>query len=118
MKRRTFLAATTAAATLQLARPALAQSSRKISFLTWNIADAADIVNSWIADFTKARPGVEVEWLDKKGPELPAFYQTQLVAGTPPDIINTQGALGLEYAASGALLDLTSSNGNIRLLKK
>jgi ABC-type glycerol-3-phosphate transport system substrate-binding protein len=35
------------------------------------------------------------------------FYQTQLVAGTPPDIINTQGALGLEYAAQGALLDLT-----------
>ena len=55
----------------------------------------------------KDRPGVEVEWLDKKGPEIPVFYQTQLVAGTPPDIINTQGALGLEYAAQGALLDLT-----------
>ena len=55
----------------------------------------------------KDRPGVEVEWLDKKGPDFPAFYQTQLVAGTPPDVINTQGALGLEYAAQGALLDLT-----------
>src|SRR5207253_7137612 len=39
--------------------------------------------------------------------EIPVFYQTQLVAGTPPDIINTPGALGLEYAAQGALLDLT-----------
>jgi hypothetical protein len=29
------------------------------------------------------------------------------VAGTPPDIINTQGALWLEYAANGALQDLT-----------
>ncbi|MBA2528172.1 MAG: extracellular solute-binding protein, partial [Pyrinomonadaceae bacterium] len=30
-----------------------------------------------------------------------------MTAGTPPDVINTQGALGLEYAAQGALLDLT-----------
>jgi ABC-type glycerol-3-phosphate transport system substrate-binding protein len=50
---------------------------------------------------------VEVEWLDKKGPEFGPFYQTQLTAGTAPDVINTQGALGLEYAAQGALLDLT-----------
>ena len=57
--------------------------------------------------FMQSRPGVEVEWLDKKGPELPAFYQTQLAAGTPPDVIDIQGALGLEYAAQGALLDLT-----------
>jgi ABC-type glycerol-3-phosphate transport system substrate-binding protein len=32
---------------------------------------------------------------------------TQLAAGTPPDIIDIQGALGLEYAAQGALADLT-----------
>ena len=65
------------------------------------------MISGWIARFSKDRPGVEVEWLDKKGPEIPTFYQTQLAAGTPPDIINTQGALGLEYAAQGALLDLT-----------
>ena len=40
---------------------------------------------------------------------MPVFYQTQLVAGTPPDVINTQGALWVEYAANGALLDLTPS---------
>jgi len=65
------------------------------------------MIRGWIERFSKERPGVEIEWLDKKGPEIPVFYQTQLVAGTPPDIINTQGALGLEYAAQGALLDLT-----------
>jgi ABC-type glycerol-3-phosphate transport system substrate-binding protein len=104
MKRRTFLAA---AALAPLARPALAQAPKKISFLTWNIIDTASIINGWIAAFKATRPGVEVEWLDKKGPDLPTFYQTQLAAGSPPDIINTQGALGLEYASQGALMDLT-----------
>ena len=90
-----------------LPAPAIAQAPRKISFLTWNIIDQEELIKGWITRFQSSRPGVEVEWLDKKGPELPPFYQTQLAAGTPPDVINTQGALGLEYAAQGALLDLT-----------
>ena len=104
MRRRTLL---TSAAMATLAMPTIAQSSKKITFLTWNLVDQADLIRSWVAEFQKTRPGAEVEWLDKKGPDLPAFYQTQLIAGTPPDVINTQGALGLEYAAQGALLDLT-----------
>jgi ABC-type glycerol-3-phosphate transport system substrate-binding protein len=48
-----------------------------------------------------------VEWFDKKGPEWGPFYQTQVVAGTAPDIIDTQGAIWLDYAANGGLLDLT-----------
>jgi len=95
-----------AAMTLALAAPASAQQ-KKISFLTWNISDQEDLFKEWIAEFKKIRPDVDVEWLDKKGPELPAFYQTQVIAGTPPDIINTQGALWLEYAAAGGLVDLT-----------
>ena len=106
--RRKFLKASAAAAAAgTLPLPAIAQAPKKITFLTWNIIDTAEIINGWIKRFTKDRPGVEVEWQDKKGPELPTFYQTQLAAGTPPDIINTQGALGLEYASQGALLDLT-----------
>jgi len=66
-----------------------------------------DLIRGWIRGFTDTRPGVEVEWVDKKGPELPAFYQTQIAAGTPPDVIDIQGALGLEYAGQGALVDLT-----------
>ncbi len=103
LSRRTLLAATTAA----LAAPAIGQTRRQISFLTWNIIDQEPLIRGWITSFQRANPGAEVEWLDKKGPELPPFYQTQLAAGTPPDVINTQGALWLEYAAGGALLDLT-----------
>ena len=102
LNRRTILQAGTG-----LATPSIAQTRRRISFLTWNIIDQEPLIRGWIASFERANPGAEVEWLDKKGPELPPFYQTQLAAGTPPDVINTQGALWLEYAAGGALLDMT-----------
>ncbi len=88
------------------AGPAHAEQ-KKISFLTWNISDQADLFKEWIAEFKKIRPDVDVEWLDKKGTEFPAYYQTQVIAGTPPDIINTQGGLWLEYAAAGGLVDIT-----------
>jgi ABC-type glycerol-3-phosphate transport system substrate-binding protein len=104
--RRTLLK-TAAAAAVTGVVPAVAQGSRKITFLTWNIIDQKELIEGWIKRFEAARLGVQVEWLDKKGPDFGPFYQTQLTAGTPPDVINTQGALGLEYAAQGALLDLT-----------
>ncbi len=108
MQRRQLLKSTAAfSAAATLSAPALAQAPRKISFLTWNLVHLESHIKGWIQGFTSARPGVEVEWIDKKGPELPVYYQTQLVAGTPPDVIDIQGALGLEYAAQGALVDLT-----------
>ena len=57
--------------------------------------------------FKKTHPDVTVEWLDKKGTEFSTFYQTQVIAGTAPDIIDIQGGLWLEYASQGGLVDLT-----------
>lgn len=106
--RRSILkAGAAAAATTILGAPAIAQTPRKISFLTWNFIDQKEMVEGWIKRFSAANGGAEVEWLDKKGPEFGPFYQTQLTAGTAPDVINTQGALGLEYAGQGALLDIS-----------
>ena len=108
MRRRTVLGGALAAgAALSMPAYLRAQSNKKLSILTWNIADQEALFKEEFAEFQKNNPGVEIEWLDKKGPEVPVFYQTQLVAGTPPDVINTQGALWVEYAANGALLDLT-----------
>ena len=83
MKRRTVIGGGLAALGA-LATPAYlrAQSSKKLSFLSWNIADQDVLFHEQFAAFKKENPGVEIEWLDKKGTELPAFYQTQLVAGT------------------------------------
>jgi ABC-type glycerol-3-phosphate transport system substrate-binding protein len=103
-----------AAAATTLATPAIAQSRKKIAVLTWNFIDQEPMVRGWIKSFEAANPGTEVEWLDKKGPELPAFYQTQLAAGTPPDVVDIQGALWLEYAANGALLDLSPQIAEVK----
>jgi ABC-type glycerol-3-phosphate transport system substrate-binding protein len=108
MDRRTVIKAGMAVAgTLAMPAYLRAQSNKKISILTWNIADQEALFKEEFADFQKLHPGVEIEWLDKKGPELPAFYQTQLVAGTAPDVVDLQGAIWVEWAANGALLDLT-----------
>ena len=109
MDRRRVLKTGAAAAAATLFQPALlrAQSNKKLSILTWNIADQEALFKEEFAEFKAAHPGVEIEWLDKKGPDLPAFYQTQLVAGTAPDIVDLQGAIWVEWAANGALLDLT-----------
>ena len=87
-------------------RPETAEAQRKISILTWNIPVYKDKIEGWIADFKKIHPDVGVEWLDKKGTEWGPFYQTQLVAGTAPDVIDVQGGLWLEYAANNGLVDL------------
>ncbi|HXW23457.1 MAG TPA: hypothetical protein VEK73_01830, partial [Xanthobacteraceae bacterium] len=103
LKRRTVLeAAVVGAAALAMPFVGRAQGSPKLSLLTWNIADQEQLFKAEFADFQKTHAGVEIEWLDKKGTEFPAFYQTQLVAGTPPDIVDLQGALWVEYAAGGA----------------
>lgn len=108
MDRRTLIKSGLAAAgTVAMPAYLRAQSNRKLSILTWNIADQEALFKEEFADFKAQNPGVEIEWLDKKGPELPAFYQTQLVAGTAPDIIDLQGMIWVEWAANGALLDLT-----------
>src|ERR1700744_1338774 len=108
LNRRTMLKAGMAAAGT-FAAPAYlrAQSNKKLSILTWNIADQEALFKDEFEDFKKSNPGVEIEGLDKKGPDLPAFYQTQLVAGTAPDIIDLQGEIWVEWAANGALADLT-----------
>jgi ABC-type glycerol-3-phosphate transport system substrate-binding protein len=106
--RRTVLKAGVAAAgTLAMPAYLRAQSNKKLSILTWNFADQEVLLKEEFADFAKLNPGVEIEWLDKKGPDFPAFYQTQLVAGTAPDVVDLQGELWVEWALNGALLDLT-----------
>lgn len=84
-----------------------AQAEKKISVLTWNIPYFQEGFDKWVEAYKKIHPDVTVEWLDKKGTEWSTFYQTQVVAGTPPDIIDIQGGLWLEYASQGGLVDLT-----------
>ena len=83
-----------------------AADKKKLTLLTWNLSNYKDGVRGWIEDFEKLHPEFSVEWLDKKGSEWATFYQTQVVASTPPDIMDIQGPLWSQYAAEGLLLDL------------
>lgn len=89
-----------------LSSPIGAQT-KKISILTWNIPSFKPVIDGWIEEFRKLHPEVEVEWLDKKGTDWATFYQTQVAGGNAPDIVDIQGALWLEYAAQGGMVDLT-----------
>jgi ABC-type glycerol-3-phosphate transport system substrate-binding protein len=89
-----------------LAPGAMAQE-KKLTLLTWNLPIYEEKFRGWIADFKELHPDFEVEWLDKKGTEWATFYQTQLIAGTAPDIIDVQGMLWAEYAAADGLVDLS-----------
>jgi ABC-type glycerol-3-phosphate transport system substrate-binding protein len=92
---------------LLLAAPGIVLAQKKLTLLTWNLPIYEEKFRGWIADFKELHPDFEVEWLDKKGTEWGTFYQTQLVAGTAPDIIDVQGMLWAEYAANDGLVDLT-----------
>ncbi len=96
-----------AVAATMVAGPAPAQERKTLTLLTWNLPGYEEKFRGWIADFEALHPDFTVEWLDKKGTEWGTFYQTQLVAGTAPDIIDVQGMLWAEYAAADGLLDLT-----------
>jgi len=80
---------------------------KKITVVTWNIPYYQEGFQVWVDEFKKLHPDFTVERIDMKGTELPTFYQTQVVAGTPPDIVDIQGGLWLEYASQGGLTDLT-----------
>jgi ABC-type glycerol-3-phosphate transport system substrate-binding protein len=82
-------------------------ADKKITVVTWNIPYYKDGFQKWVDAFKKVHPDFDVERIDMKGTELPAWYQTQVVAGTPPDILDLQGGIWLEYASQGGLTDLT-----------
>lgn len=83
------------------------QAQKELSALTWNILYFKDGFQKWVNEFKKIHPDFTIKRLDKKGSEWSTYYQTQVVAGTPPDIIDVQGGLWLEYASKGGLVDLT-----------
>src|SRR5260370_2625429 len=106
MDRRTVLKTGLAAAgTLAMPAYLRAQSNKKISILTWNIADQEALFKEEFDDFRKANPGVEIEWLDKKGPHLPPFNLTRLPSAPAPPITHIHYPLPPQSPTRGTLHD-------------
>lgn len=79
---------------------------REITILTWNLPHYEDQIMGWIEEFEE-KTGAKATWIDRKGSELPTYYQTQLQAGSAPDIVDLQSVLWYEYADEGILMDMT-----------
>lgn len=83
------------------------EAPKEISFLTWNLPHYEDAIRGWMADFEE-ETGARANWIDRKGSELPTYFQTQLAAGTAPDIVEFQSVIWYGYASEGVLLPITS----------
>lgn len=88
------------------ADPAAAQT-KKLTYLSWGNAHFEQMIKDRFAAFEELHPDVEMEWIDQKGPDWPGYFQTQVMAGSAPDILQIQGSLWVQYAAQGGLVDLT-----------
>lgn len=105
--RKFTIALAAGALALGLLPGAAGAQEKRITVMTWNLPYFEEGFQTWEDEFKKLHPDFTVERIDMKGTELPTFYQTQVVAGTPPDIVDVQGGLWLEYASQGGLTDLT-----------
>jgi hypothetical protein len=84
MKRRTLLQGVAIAASA-LAIPYVARAqAKKLSILTWNIPGQAEQFNKQFAAFKDNHPGVEIEWLDKKGPSCRCSIRPSSSPARPP----------------------------------
>lgn len=102
-----LLALVVAAGSLFAGGSAEEEGPKELTLLTWNLPHYEEKIQGWISDFEEANPGATIEWVDVKGSEWATYFQTQLAAGDPPDIIDVQGALWYQYAADGVLLDIS-----------
>lgn len=84
-----------------------APEEKKIVILTFNMPHFREGFDGWVEQFHKLHPDIKVEQIDRKGSNWGTFYHTQVISGTGPDIIDTQGGAWLQYASQGGLLDLS-----------
>lgn len=82
------------------------EEQREITILTWNLPHYEDAIMGWIEEFEE-ETGATATWIDRKGGDLPTYYQTQLQSGSAPDIVDLQSVLWYEYADEGILMDMS-----------
>jgi len=98
---------TAAAALLSAGIGTASAQTKTLTYLSWGNSHFEEMIKERFAEFERLHPDVKMEWVDVKGPDWPGYYQTQVIAGMAPDIIQIQGSLWVDYAAQGGLVDLT-----------
>lgn len=73
-----------------------------IDVLTWNLSFLEKSINGWINDYEEEY-GHKGKWVDKPAEDFSTYFQTQVQSGSPPDTIDTQGALYVKYGKDDVL---------------
>jgi len=73
-----------------------------IEALTWNLGFLEESINGWISDF-EDKTGYEGAWVDQPAEDFPTYFQTQVQSGDPPETIDSQGAIYVQYARDDVL---------------
>jgi ABC-type glycerol-3-phosphate transport system substrate-binding protein len=73
-----------------------------IEILTWNLGFLEESINGWISDFEE-KTDYKGAWVDQPAEDFPTYFQTQVQSGDPPETIDTQGAIYVQYARDDVL---------------
>jgi len=87
-----------------------ASAAQEIRFMSWAWQEPhIKLLKEMVADWNKKNPNspVKLEIVDEEG--MYTALSTGFLAGTAPDVIDTEAAAALQYAQKGYLYNLTSS---------
>jgi len=82
----------------------------EVTFLTWNQGFFEDSIKEIQTDFQEQHgyEGVEVNWIDKNGPDIVPFLTTQLQAGDAPEQLMLMGPSYLQFIPDDVIVPLES----------
>lgn len=111
-----FVASLVVALTAGLIPSQTASAAQEIRFMSWAWQEPhIKLLKEMVAEWNKKNPNapVKLELVDEEG--MYTALSTGFLAGTAPDVIDTEAAAALQYAQKGYLYDLSSS---FRTIKK
>lgn len=112
---RFFIASLVVALTAGLIPSQTASAAQEIRFMSWAWQEPhIKLLKEMVADWNKKNPNspVKLELVDEEG--MYTALSTGFLAGTAPDVIDTEAAAALQYAQKGYLYNLTSSFRSIQ----
>jgi len=68
-----------------------------------------DYVNSLVAGYQRANPGVQVKWIDVQFQAIEQKLLAAIAGGVPPDVVNLNVEFTTRIAERGALLDMDTA---------
>ncbi len=107
---RFFIGSLVVALTAGLVPSQSASAAQEIRFMSWAWQEPhIKLLKELVADWNKKNPNTQVkfELVDEEG--MYTALSTGFLAGTAPDVIDTEAAAALQYAQKGYLYNLTPS---------